>query len=90
MIAGLTYETTAGQGVDHALVVTSVQSDSPAAAAGIVSGDVIALVDGVPVHSSRDIMRAIEQHPSRMAKLRVLHGAYAIDNALPLAAARDK
>lgn len=91
VIAGLTYETAGGDGAtSRALVVTSVQSDSPAAAAGIASGDVIALVNGVTVHSSRDVMRAIRRQAAGRVNLRVFHGAQSIDKALPLASARDK
>jgi Do/DeqQ family serine protease len=46
--------TQAGQGA----VVTRVQSDSPAAAAGLQAGDVIVRVDGRPVHGAADFHNA--------------------------------
>ena len=41
------------------VLVTTVHADSPALHAGLKAGDVITAVDGRPVDSTRDLMRAI-------------------------------
>ena len=45
--------------IEHGAVVSRVESDSPAEAAGLQAGDVIVAVDGSTVESSRDLRNAI-------------------------------
>jgi serine protease Do len=52
-------------GVAGGLLVTHVLSDSPAAAAGLRSGDVIVRVDGQPVRRSHDLSAVILQSLSQ-------------------------
>jgi serine protease Do len=55
-------------------LVSEPQANSPAAKAGIVSGDVITSVDGNPVNDSRDLARRIgTMAPGSSVKLSVLH-----------------
>src|SRR5579859_6315065 len=49
--------------------VTSVQTGSPAARAGIASGDIIASIDGRPVHNSVDVETAISANTSGTVKV---------------------
>jgi S1-C subfamily serine protease len=58
-----------GCGSDNGLRVTSVQSGSPAAQAGIVPGDIITSIDGRPVHSSHEIETAIAANTSGTIKI---------------------
>src|SRR5580658_6463901 len=51
-------------GVDEALLVLHVEANAPAAAAGMLVGDVVLSVDGQPVHNVHDV-----QH--RLANLKV-------------------
>jgi len=55
-------------------LVSEPQPDSPAVKAGIQSGDVIASVDGAPVHDARDLARKIGTlAPGTSVKLEVIH-----------------
>jgi serine protease Do len=55
-------------------LVSEPQADSPAAKAGIQSGDVIASVDGSPVHDARELARRIgTMAPGTTVKLSVIH-----------------
>jgi serine protease Do len=55
-------------------LVSEPQPNSPAAKAGIVSGDVITTVDGNPVNDARDLARRIgTMAPDASVKLGVLH-----------------
>jgi len=55
-------------------LVAEPQADSPAAKAGIVSGDVITAIDGVPVKDSRDLARKIGMTgPGTSVKLSLRH-----------------
>jgi C-terminal processing protease CtpA/Prc len=47
--------------VDPGVVVARVLSDTPAAAAGLVEGDVIRGVNDTPVHTSEQLLQAIQQ-----------------------------
>jgi Outer membrane protein beta-barrel domain/PDZ domain len=58
-----------GCGTDTGLRVTSVQSGSPAAQVGIVPGDIIASIDGRPVHNSNEIETAIAASTSGTIKI---------------------
>lgn len=56
-------------------LVAEPQSGSPAAKAGIESGDVISAVDGQPVKSARDLAKRIgAMAPGSTVKLTILHG----------------
>jgi len=50
-----------GVDADHGVLVSRVEEDSPADNAGVRVGDVITLVDGDDVSSSRDIARAVRE-----------------------------
>ena len=52
-----------GVQTQHGVVVDEVQSDAPAAAAGLKSGDVILDFAGKPVNSPLDLQVAVEQAP---------------------------
>jgi serine protease Do len=55
-------------------LVSEPQKDSPAAKAGIQSGDVITSVDDVPVHDPRELARKIgTMAPGTSVKLSVIH-----------------
>ena len=55
-------------------LVSEPQKDSPAAKAGIQSGDVITSVDGAPIHDARDLARHIgTMSPGASAKLGMIH-----------------
>jgi len=57
-----------------ALVVDRVADDGPSVAAGIVAGDVITAVDGVPVTSVEQVKAAIVAHaPNDLVTLTVTH-----------------
>jgi len=58
-----------GCSADDGLRVTSVQSGSPAARAGIVPGDIVASIDGRPVHDSHEIETAIAANNSGIIKI---------------------
>jgi serine protease Do len=65
-IQGLTPELTKGMGLssDKGALVASVQDDSPAAAAGIKTGDVVLDFDGKPIDTPKDLSRAVAQTES--------------------------
>jgi serine protease Do len=55
-------------------LVAEPQADSPAAKAGIKSGDVITSVDGTPVHDARELARRIgTMSPGTTIKLGMIH-----------------
>jgi serine protease Do len=55
-------------------LVAEPQHDSPAAKAGIQSGDVITTVDGTPVHDARELARRIgAMNPGTTVKLGLFH-----------------
>jgi serine protease Do len=55
-------------------LVSEPQKDSPAAKAGIQSGDVITSVDGAPIHDARDLARHIgTMSPGASVKLGTIH-----------------
>lgn len=63
-------------GLNHndGLIVCEVTADSPAAQAGIIVGDVVTLISDTPVHSSCDVITAIEKlapdHPLSLTLFR--------------------
>ena len=55
-------------------LVAEPQTDSPAAKAGIQSGDVITSVDGTPIHDARELARRIgTMAPGTTVKLGMIH-----------------
>jgi serine protease Do len=55
-------------------LVSEPQKDSPAAKAGIQSGDVITSVDGAPIHDARELARKIgTMSPGASVKLGMVH-----------------
>jgi serine protease Do len=55
-------------------LVSEPQADSPAAKAGIQSGDVITSVDGTPIHDARELARRIgTMAPGASVKLGMIH-----------------
>ncbi len=55
-------------------LVSEPQKNSPAAAAGIKSGDVITSVDGAPIHDARELARKIgTMAPGTTVKLGLIH-----------------
>jgi serine protease Do len=66
-------------------LVAEPQPDSPAAKAGIVSGDVVTAVDGKPVKDAHDLARRIgAMAPGATVKLAVLHDGEAKTVSLTL------
>ena len=56
-------------------LVSEPQKNSPAATAGIQSGDVITSVDGTPIHDARELARKIgTMAPGASVKLGTIHG----------------
>lgn len=58
-----------GCSADNGFRVTSVQSGSPAARAGIAPGDIVVSIDGRAVHDSREIETAIGANTSGAVKI---------------------
>ena len=75
LIPGLTYELgrTAGGAPEPGLIVTSVEDDGPAAAAGIAVGDRIERVDGRPVMAMADVAAASRRSGTDGLRLVVRH-----------------
>jgi S1-C subfamily serine protease len=48
-----------GEGVDEALLVLHVESNAPAAKAGILVGDLLLSVDAHPVHNVHDVQHKL-------------------------------
>jgi len=66
------------------LVVTSVDGNGPAAAAGVSKGDVIQSVNRQPVASSADVQTALAKLGDRPAVLQILRGGQSIFVAVRL------
>ena len=56
------------------ILVTAVDPDGPAAAAGIARGDVILSIDGQPVATGRDLVEALAAAEAAQVNLTVKHG----------------
>jgi S1-C subfamily serine protease len=72
-----------GEGRAEALLIVGVTDGSPAAAAGLLVGDVLVAIDAKPVESPQDLMdRLLETQIGRPASLRVLRGGAVVDIAV--------
>jgi predicted metalloprotease with PDZ domain len=71
LVPGLTFDDAVA--TEPALVVTSVGTDSIAAAAGVSVGDQVLAVDSVPVSSLDQVRQHLHNTPESMVLLRVLH-----------------
>jgi len=70
-----------------ALLVASVAPDGPAAAAGVLIGDVVLALDGTPVASPEDLLDLLTgSRVSQIATLHVLRGGVATDVAVTIGA----
>jgi S1-C subfamily serine protease len=58
-IAGQTVTLAGSQGAEPALLIVGVTADSPAAAAGLLVGDVMLRFDGQPVRSAEDLLELL-------------------------------
>jgi S1-C subfamily serine protease len=68
------------EGRDQALLVVAVQEDSPAAAAGLLVGDLIVAFDGQPVESPQDLLELLaEDRVGKDVVIRILRGDRATD-----------
>jgi serine protease Do len=75
-IQSVTPDIADGMGLKQATgaLVSEPQKDSPAAKAGIQSGDVITTVDDTPIHDARELARKIgTMSPGTSVKLGVIH-----------------
>jgi len=71
------------EGREDALLIVAVTSGSPAAAAGLMVGDIIMQFDGHPVESPEDLLDLLlGDRVGRSVPLRVLRGGAAIDVAV--------
>jgi S1-C subfamily serine protease len=71
------------EGRAEALLIVGVTDGSPAAAAGLLVGDVLVALDAKPVESPQDLMdRLLETQIGRPASLRVLRGGAVVDVAV--------
>jgi S1-C subfamily serine protease len=67
-------------GRDHALLVVGVTGDSPAAAAGVLVGDVLTEFDGHPIESPENLLDLLlGDRVGRRVTLKVLRGGKATD-----------
>jgi S1-C subfamily serine protease len=77
-----------GAGPD-ALLVAAIRDDSPAAAAGLLVGDVLVALDGLPLASPDDLMDLLAgERVGRPATLRVVRGGAAVDVSVTIAERR--
>jgi S1-C subfamily serine protease len=75
-----------GQGVDEALLVLHVEANAPAAAAGILVGDLLLSVNGQPVHSVHSVQHQISSlKVGDPAAVVVLRGGVKMDHKVILA-----
>ena len=76
------------QGTDsqRGALVGAVQSDAPAAKAGLRAGDMIVAFDGIMIASSGDLIDALAAaHPGQRVKLTILRGTSRITSPVELA-----
>lgn len=85
LIPGLTYELQRPANGAPGLVVTSVEDQGPASAAGIAVGDMIERIDGRPVTALADVAAASKQDDGRGMQLVVRHGGTDRYMQLPVA-----
>jgi serine protease Do len=93
VIQGMDVDLAKAMGLDrpHGALVEEVEPGSPAATAGLASGDVILSVDGTPVAHSEELPRLVAlHHPGTQVKLGVLHERKERDVSVTLAAIQDK
>jgi putative serine protease PepD len=68
---GLSARTDGGQGA----IITSVQPDSPASAAGIQQDDIVLSVDGEPIDGQAGLVAAIrDASPGQIVEIEILRG----------------
>jgi len=93
VIQGMDEDLAKALGMDrpHGALVEDVEPDSPAAKAGIKSGDVIVAVDGQNVPHAVDLPRMIAGHkPDTQVRLTVLRDRQSRDVTVTLAALHDQ
>ena len=74
-VDGLTDAQRSRQGISGGVVVSEVEPDSPAGEAGIRNGDIITLIDGVPITSVDSYLRVVEGlEPSQSVPVRLVRG----------------
>lgn len=67
--------TTQDDGQDTGLVIIRVDREGPAAAAGIVRGDILLAIEDQPLNSTADLLQALQdREPGDRVELSVLHG----------------
>src|SRR5580765_2048176 len=70
-------------GRDHALLVVGVTGDSPAAAAGVLVGDVLTEFDGHPIESPEDLLDLlVGDRVGRRITIRTLRGGAVVELAV--------
>jgi S1-C subfamily serine protease len=70
-------------GVDHGALVTDVQSGSPAAQAGLQTGDVIVTFDGFDIYNPDELLQRLVLHkPGDQLNLTVIRSAQSTDLTL--------
>ncbi len=73
-------------GAPYGLVVEAIEAGSPAEKAGIVAGDVITNINGLPVHTGADLVNPIAQTPiGQSVQVRFVHNKVAKDANLIVA-----
>jgi S1-C subfamily serine protease len=72
-----------GRSSDNAVLITEVQSDGPAARAGIVNGDILIEFDGEPLHGLDHLHRLLSgDRAHKEILVRVLRRGTLIDVSL--------
>ena len=72
-------------------MITDVTSDTPAAKAGLVRGDIVLSVDGAAVNDPRDLTRMIATDaPGTEVTLSLLRGGKPIDAQVTLGSRPDQ
>ena len=74
----------------HGALVSQIQDNSPAATAGIRSGDIILSVDGKDISDSAELARLITNHkPGSQANLRILRNGKQMDVKVVITELKD-